>query len=282
MNFSSILGIIMGTAIILGAIFLSAIEPDIYFNGPGLLIVIGGTLAATLVSFPMTELRKVFRLIGYILKHEEYSVRQDVSEIAHAARLRMRGDFARIEDQLVKIQNPFLRTGIQLVVDGTPQDEITNILNWRIRRLRERERAEAHIFHTMSSYAPAFGMFGTLVGMVNMLYSVNGPDLLSIGHNMAVALMTTLYGLLLANLIFKPVATKLERRTETRVMVMHMIVEGTILLAGNRSPAFIRETLKSFIASYDDELKGAHKYEDELRTPSLVGSALRKKDQEEK
>ena len=280
MNFSSILGIIMGTSLILGAIFLSAIEPNIYFNGPGLLIVLGGTLAATLVSFPMSELRKVFRLVGYILKHEEYSIREDVSEITHAARLRMRGDFARIEDQLVNIKNPFLRTAIQLVVDDTPPEEIISVLNWRIRRLRERERAEAHIFHTMSAYAPAFGMFGTLVGMVNMLYSVNGPDLMGIGHNMAVALMTTLYGLLLANLILKPIAIKLERRTETRVMVMHMIVEGTMLLASNRSPALIKETLKSFIAQYDDELKGAHKYEDELRVPNTIGSAVKKNDPE--
>lgn len=280
MNYSSVLGIIAGTMLIVASIFLSAVQPNIYFNAAGLLIVVGGMIAATLVSFPMQELKKVFRLIGYILKHEDYSVRQDVSEITHAARLRMRGDFARIEDQLVNIKNPFLRTAIQLVVDDTSPDEIISVLNWRIRRLRERERAEAHIFHSMSSFAPAFGMFGTLVGMVNMLYSVNGPDLMGIGHNMAVALMTTLYGLLLANLILKPIAIKLERRTEARVMVMHMIVEGTMLLASNRSPAFIKETLKSFIAQHDDELKGAHKYEDELRVPNLIGSAIKKNDSE--
>ncbi|MDX8398430.1 MAG: MotA/TolQ/ExbB proton channel family protein [Mariprofundaceae bacterium] len=281
MNFSSMLGIIAGIILIFGSMFLSAIEPGIYFNATGLLIVFGGTLAATLISFPMSELRSVTQLVGHVLRHESYSVRADVDEISKASRLRMQGDFARIEDQLAGIENPFLRTGIQLVVDDTPQDEIVNLLNWRIKRLRERERAEAHIFHTMASYAPAFGMFGTLIGMVNMLYTVNGPDLASIGHNMAVALMTTLYGLLLANLIFKPVAIKLERRTETRVMVMHMVVEGTILLAGNRSPAFIRETLKSFIANVDDELKGAHNYEDELRTPNLIGSALNKKNEKD-
>jgi len=166
-----------------------------------------------------------------------------------------------------------LRTSIQLVIDNTPADEIVNILQWRIKRLREQERAEAQIFHTMSVYAPAFGMFGTLVGMVNMLYSVNGPDLLNVGHNMAVALMTTLYGLILSNLIFKPIAIKLERRTEKRAMIMRMIVEGTIMLAGNRSPVFIRETLKSFSAQYSDELKGSSSsFNDELRAPSKRGA----------
>ena len=264
MNISTVIGILVGVGLILASIFLSAVQPGVYVNGPGLLVVIGGTMAATLVSFPMQELQRVASIIRLVFRHEEYSIREDVSEIANAARLRMRGDFARIEDQLDRIENPFLRTAIQLVVDGTPQEEIMSMLNWRVRRLQERERAEARIFHTMATYAPAFGMFGTLVGMVNMLYDVNGPDLMSTGHNMAVALMTTLYGLILSNLIFKPIAIKLERRTEARVMVMHMIMEGTILLAENRSPAFIRETLKSFVAQHEDELRGGRSEEDLL------------------
>ncbi|NWF39714.1 chemotaxis protein MotA [Mariprofundus sp. NF] len=273
MDLSTIAGILVGIGLIVVSIFLSAVEPNVYINLPGLLVVIGGTLAATLVSFPTQELGKVWRVLGHVFRNTQYSVRDDISEIAHAARLRRHGDLARIEDQLERIANPFLRTSIQLVIDNTPADEIVNILQWRIKRLREQERAEAQIFHTMSVYAPAFGMFGTLVGMVNMLYTVNGPDLLNVGHNMAVALMTTLYGLVLSNLIFKPIAIKLERRTEKRAMIMRMIVEGTIMLAGNRSPVFIRETLKSFSAQYSDELKGnSSAFNDELRAPSKRGT----------
>ena len=273
MDLSTIAGILVGIGLIVVSIFLSAVEPDVYINLPGLLVVIGGTIAATLVSFPTQELGKVWRVLGHVFRNTQYSVRDDISEIAHAARLRRHGDLARIEDQLERIANPFLRTSIQLVIDNTPADEIVNILQWRIKRLREQERAEAQIFHTMSVYAPAFGMFGTLVGMVNMLYTVNGPDLLNVGHNMAVALMTTLYGLVLSNLIFKPIAIKLERRTEKRAMIMRMIVEGTIMLAGNRSPVFIRETLKSFSAQYSDELKGSSSsFNDELRAPSKRGA----------
>jgi len=264
MNISTIIGIIFGIGLIVLSVFLSSVAPGVYVNGPGLLVVVGGTLSATLISFPMYELQQVFQIIGYVFRNEEYSIKQDVSELANAARLRMRGDFARIEDQLNRIENPFLRTAIQLVADDTPQEEIMSILNWRVRRLQEREEAQAHIFHTMAAYSPAFGMFGTLIGMVNMLYDVNGPDLMSTGHNMAVALMTTLYGLVLSNLIFKPIAIKLERRTEARVMVMHMIMEGTILLAENRSPAFIRETLRSFVTQHEDELRGVRSEDDVL------------------
>lgn len=267
MDLSTIAGIITGLGLIVLSIFLSAVQPDVYVNLPGLLIVIGGTIAATLVSFPTQELAKVGRVLGNVFRNREYSIRDDISELAHAARLRRHGDLARIEDQLERIANPFLRTSIQLVIDNTPPDEIVNILQWRIKRLREQERAEAQIFHTMSSYAPAFGMFGTLVGMVNMLYGMNGPDLLNVGHNMAVALMTTLYGLILSNLIFKPIAIKVERRTEKRAMIMRMIVEGTIMLAGNRSPVFIRETLKSLSAQHSDELRSeSGSFTDELRS----------------
>ncbi|MDQ6996271.1 MAG: MotA/TolQ/ExbB proton channel family protein [Mariprofundus sp.] len=255
MDLSTIAGIMAGIGLIVLSIVLSAVQPDVYINLPGLLIVIGGTIAATLVSFPTQELGKVWQVLGHVFRNHEYSIADDIAEIANAARLRRHGDLARIEDQLARIANPFLRTAIQLVIDNTPADEIVNILQWRIKRLREQERAEAHIFHVMSVYAPAFGMFGTLVGMVNMLFGLNGPDLLNVGHNMAIALMTTLYGLILSNLIFKPIAIKLERRTEKRAMIMRMIVEGTIMLAGNRSPVFIRETLKSFSVHHDDELR---------------------------
>ncbi|ATX78592.1 chemotaxis protein MotA [Mariprofundus aestuarium] len=269
MDFSTIAGILAGFGLIVLSIFLSAVEPGIYVNLTGLIIVIGGTMAATLVSYPTHELKKISRALANVFHRTEYSIRDDIYEIAQAARFRRHGNLAGIEERLAKIENPFLRTSIQLVVDNTPADEIVNMLQWRIKRLREKERAEAQIFHTMAAYAPAFGMFGTLVGMVNMLYGVNGPDALNMGHNMAVALMTTLYGVLLANLIFKPVAIKLERRTEKRTMIMRMIVEGAIMLASDRGPIFIRETLKSFSAQYEDELRGSSdSHDDELRTSS--------------
>ncbi len=266
MDFSTIAGIMAGFGLVVLSIIISAVEPGIYINLPGLIIVFGGTMAATLISFPAHELKKSSKALGKVFRRTKYSIRDDILEIAQVARFRRHGNLALIEERLSKIENPFLRSSIQLVVDNTPADEIVNMLQWRIKRLGEKERAEAQIFHTMASYAPAFGMFGTLVGMVNMLYSVNGPDSINMGHNMAVALMTTLYGVLLANLIFKPVAIKLERRTEKRTMIMRMIVEGAIMLASDRGPVFIRETLKSFSAQYEDELQGSSdSNDDELR-----------------
>lgn len=121
--------------------------------------------------------------------------------------------------------------------------------------MKIRERAEAQIYRTMAVFAPAFGMLGTLVGLVNMLQGMGDSNMAKIGADMAFALLTTLYGVALANLFFKPIAIKFERRTERRVQLMNMIREGVLLIAKGRSPAYIREYLTTFFAHVEDELK---------------------------
>ena len=138
-----------------------------------------------------------------------------------------------------------------------PVEDILNLLQWRITRLKAREHAEAQVYRVMGGYTPAFGMVGKLLGLVNMLYDMGGDSFGSIGVNMAVALITTFYGIVLSSLIFKPIAVKLERRTEQRVALLSMVMEGVVLISEKRTPSFIRETLLSFIAQYKDRVRGA-------------------------
>jgi chemotaxis protein MotA len=159
-----------------------------------------------------------------------------------------------VEEALEKVANPFLKTGVQLVIDRAPQEDIEDLLQWRISRLRAREHAEAQLFRLMASFAPAFGMVGTLIGLVNLMFLLGDGDITSIGQQMALALMTTFYGVLLSNLVFKPVAVKLERRTEQRVVLMNMIMQGVSMMSQRRGPALMRETLNSFMAQYQDEI----------------------------
>lgn len=111
------------------------------------------------------------------------------------------------------------------------------------------------MFRTMALYAPAFGMVGTLIGLVNMLAVIDLGDLSLVGEHMAVALLSTFYGIVLANLVFKPIAVKLERRTEDRLITMNMIMEGVSLLSRRQAPAFIEATLNSFVVQHQDELQ---------------------------
>jgi chemotaxis protein MotA len=256
MNSSTVLGILTGLLLLGGTIWLTTDDVGLFLNLPSLIIVLVGTMAATLISYPMQEVLRVFGLLGIVFKSDRQSFAKTVDEVVTIARLlHKQEDLPKIEEALGTVGNPFLRMGLQLVIDGTHSDDIINLMEWRIGRMQAKEHAEASIFHSMSHFAPAFGMFGTLVGLVSMLGSLGSSDFAVLGKYMSLAVMTTLYGVLLANLVFKPVAVKLERRTESRVMLMNMTLEGVLLIRERRTPSFIRQTLASFAANYEDELR---------------------------
>ncbi len=255
MNPSTVLGIIGGLLLLILTVMYTAVDYGVFWNVPGLGIVLGGTLAATLASYPLHEVLRVFRVFIIVLRSERYYAKEDMEEIVEVSRQWFKGNLAAIESRLNEIKNPYLRMGIQLVIDDTPLEDVLDLLQWRMTRLRSKEDAEAQVFRTMAMFAPAFGMLGTLVGLINMLFSMQGNDFEHIGFNLAIALITTFYGIILANLVFKPIAIKLERRTEQRIMLMNMVLEGITLMSKGRSPAYIRETLKSFMARYEDEIR---------------------------
>lgn len=258
MNPSTLIGI-LASSIMLGSIlFFTAETPQSFINAPGFGIVIAGTLAATFISYPLREVLRVVRLVGIVFRRENTYIRDDIQELVDMSRLWIKGDVRSVEDALESTRSPFLRNGMQLVIANVKEDEIFDMLQWRIARLKAREKAEADIFRTMAAYAPAFGMLGTLVGLVNMLEVMDAGNLDVIGPRMAVALLTTFYGILLSNLVFKPIAVKLERRTEERMISMHMVLEGISLITRRRLPSFIEETLNSFVADYHDEIRGSN------------------------
>ncbi|NVK86779.1 MAG: MotA/TolQ/ExbB proton channel family protein [Gammaproteobacteria bacterium] len=273
MNLSTIVGVLVGLAIVAVVIAFTAIDALAFLNLPGLIIVLGGTLAATLVSYPFKEFGRLFKLLGLVLYDNHLNAQRQVDEIEQLARKWFRDDIRGVESDLESINNTFLKTGVQLVIDKTPLPDVIDLLHWRITRLRTQEQAEAQMFLSMASYAPAFGMLGTLIGLINMLTIMDNRNFSEIGFHLAIALVTTFYGLLLANLIFKPVATKLERRTERRVMLMTMVMEGITLMSQRRTPSFIKATLESFIAQHEDELHQPVAL-DELDEPNLRSQRL--------
>lgn len=257
MNLSTTLGLLLGLTLVVLAIGLTASDPGSYLNGAGFLIVCGGTVAATLVAYPMAEVRRVLRSLQRAMQEEKLDSSHAIDELVEIAKHWNRGDAREVENRLQHSRNGFLRTGVQLLIDKAPPEDVLTLLHWRINRMKAKERAEAQIFRSMAAFAPAFGMVGTLLGLINMMQIMADRDLLEIGTNMALALVTTFYGLLLANLVFKPIAIKLERATEQRVMLMTMVQEGISLLSQRRGPAVLRETLQSFIQHYDNELDTA-------------------------
>jgi chemotaxis protein MotA len=255
MNPSTLIGMIASVVLLGVLIFFAADDPWLFVDLPGLGIVLVGTMAATFLSYPMGEVLRVFKLIKTVMRNERLYTERDIEELVDVSRLWMRDDPVLVEKALPRISNPFLRTGVQLVIDRIPEEDILDLLQWRISRMKAKEAAEAQLFRVMASYAPAFGMIGTLVGLINLMDVIASGDLVVIGRHLAVALMTTFYGILLANLVFKPVAVKLERRTEQRVVLMNMVLQGISMMCARRSPSLMRETLNSFVAHREDEIR---------------------------
>lgn len=254
MNPSTLIGIVASILLLGVVLFFSAADPRLFLNAPSLAIVLVGTMAATFISYPLREVVRVFGLIGTVMRNERLYTKTDMEDLINISRIWMSGDIRAVEAGLEKISNPFLKTGVQLVIDMTPDEEIMELLQWRIARLRAKEHAEAQLFRVMANFAPAFGMLGTLIGLVNLMFLLGDGDMTAIGQQMALALITTFYGVLLANLVFKPVAVKLERRTEQRVVLMNMILQGISMMSQKRGPAIMRETLNSLMMQYDDEI----------------------------
>ncbi len=255
MNSSAWLGVMATVLLLASVLLLSADSPITLINLPGLAIVLFGTLGAVFISYPFKEVLRVIRLAIRVFQGGGRRNDQDIEALVNLARLWFSGDPRKVEAALKKVRNPFLRTGVELVIDNTPEQEVLDMMRWRMVRMKARERAEAQMFRSMALYAPAFGMVGTLVGLVNMLAIIDMEQLALVGERMAVALLSTFYGIVLANLVFKPIAVKLERRTEERLITMNMVMEGVSLMSRRRAPSFIEATLNSFVVQHHDELE---------------------------
>ncbi len=242
-DIATIAGIIVGVAVVTMAIAMGS-SFDIFINVPSLLIVFGGTFAATLIKFPLSG---VFVALPLGLKAAFMNDKTEPREYIRAAiRLskRARKDGAHtLEDS--KVANPFFRKGVQLVADGRDQDYIRKILTQEMARSIEREELGSRIFAAIGDAAPAFGMFGTLVGLVQMLASMEDPA--KIGPAMAVALITTLYGVLVANLLAIPIADKLEAKSRQDRELRALIIECVFQIHNRANPTEMMEVLESFL-----------------------------------
>lgn len=255
MNSSTLIGIVVALATLAAAIFSSAPDAVAFINMPGLGIVLGGTAAALFIGYPLSEIRRIVPLLRLIFRAEKVDTQRDIDELVALAHSWAGGNVHEVERELQKVTNPFLRTGVQLIIDNTPEDQIAELLHWRMARMHAREQAESQMFRTLASFAPAFGMLATLIGLVNLMTVLGSQGMDVIGRQMGIALIATFYGILLANLVCKPIAIKLERRTEQRMVVMNMVLQGISMMCERRGPAMVRETLNSFMEYVEDEIR---------------------------
>lgn len=243
------IGLLVGFGmLIFGVITNGGISGFLSFVDPAsMLIVVGGLLAGLLVSFPLKDMKHMFTVIRHGFSHNEQNLSGLIKTFVHLSDRARREGLLSLETQLDGVDDPFIRKGILLAVDGIEPDVINDIMNAEIVAMEERHRKGRSILEKAGEYAPAWGMIGTLIGLVLMLKSLNDPS--SLGPNMAIALLTTLYGTLLANLFFLPLASKLALKTEQEVFFKQIIIEGVIGVQSGQNPKLLEEKLSAFLSS---------------------------------
>lgn len=248
MDMSTLAGIIAGCAFMIISILLDG-ELGSYYDLPSIMITLGGTFAATLVAYPFERLAsmpKVAKNLFFSIEEKPQNIISTIIELANIAR---KEGLLALEEAAYRIGDPFLQKGILLIVDGTDPELVRNILETELNFTEERHEEAQGVFETMASLAPGFGMIGTLIGLINMLRKLDDPS--SIGPSMSVALVTTFYGSLLANLFFSPMATKLKYKSSREMLLKEIMLEGMLSIQAGENPRIIEEKLKAFLPPKD-------------------------------
>lgn len=245
MDIATLLGIVSAFGLVIMAITMGG-GLSLFINPPSLMIVIGGTLGATMMNYPIKEVIGAVGVVKNVFLSRSIGLGDLIRQFVEFASKARREGILALESDAGEIDDDFLRKGVQLLVDGLEPHAIQEILDTEVDFVRERHQLGAEIFSTMGSFAPALGMIGTLIGLVQMLQSMDDPS--SIGPAMAVALLTTFYGSVMANLVCIPIAGKLRTRSKEESLAKELIIQGVIGLTKGDNPRVLEQKLLVFMA----------------------------------
>ena len=240
----TLIGILAGTFLIVVAIIRGG-DAGIFINLNSFLIVIGGTIATGFIAFPSKKITGIIPIIQQAFKPNIYEPQDYVDDIMRLATKYRSGGMKQLENAESDLDNRFLKSGIAMIVDGYNGKEIHEIMEREMQSMQERHNNGQKILRFMSVQAPVFGMAGTLIGLIQMLMHIDNPD--TIGPALATALITTFYGLLLANLVMTPLATKLATRTEMESTLFRAIRVGVMGIHERTNPQRIQRTMNALL-----------------------------------
>ena len=242
MDIATFFGIIIGFILVVGAIFMGG-DTSVFINIPGMMIVVGGSFAATCVNFPLGEIYQSFQAAIKTFSSRKTTTNEVVNTMVRIAEISRREGLLALED--IKTKNPFLKKACQLISDNADSAVIHDALRIEITSMKKRHAISQDVLKKMATYSPSFGMIGTLIGLVQMLSQLSNPS--TIGPAMAVALLTTFYGTIMSTLIFQPLAGKLKSRSLHESLQLEIIFEGAKCILENNNPRIVYEKLSSFV-----------------------------------
>ena len=243
MDFATLIGLVGAILLISSAIILGA-SPGMFINPPSLLIVIGGTLLVVLAKFSLAQFFDAFKVAARAFKFKLPETQASIEELVEIANIARKEGVLGIEGR--EVSSPFLGQGIQMLVDGQDGNTIKQFLNKERLMTLEHNRSGAKVFTAMADVAPAMGMIGTLIGLVQMLSNMEDPK--SIGPAMAVALLTTLYGAMIATMIATPIADKLSLRMTEEARMQSLYIDALVAIQEGTNPRIIEQMLSSYLS----------------------------------
>ena len=260
-DFGTLIGLLAGIGIVTVGIIAGGGNIYWFMNFNSLLIVVGGTFAATMVNLPIKAVSNVFNILKNVFKGEDYDYSGVIDEIVQKATKARKDGLLSLESDIPKIRDGFFKNGIELAINERDAKRLRTFLNLEMNNIHSRHIAGQELFLYMASYAPAFGMLGTVLGLIIMMNNFASGDNQSdisfsvaerfaeLLSGMGLALITTFYGVFFANMIFLPVGGKLKRRSENEMMLKNIVVEGIISIHAREHPVLIREKLMTFVPS---------------------------------
>ena len=244
MDIATIIGVLSGIGLVIGSILMNS-GLDIFIDIPSLMIVIGGTIAATLINYPIKEFLKVMGLFGKVFMSKTADPLKIVDQMFDLGNVAKKEGLLALEKSMKETKDEYLIKALQMTVDGLPTEIMEVQLKQEISVNRSSHKVGWEIMGAMGAFCPAFGMVGTLIGLIQMLADLSDPS--SIGPKMAVAMITTFYGSLFANLFFMPMAGKLQRRSASETQEKTLLFEGVMGIRNGENPKIMRERLMIYV-----------------------------------
>lgn len=245
MDLATVIGLLVAWGAIVAALLMEGGQLKDLLIPSALVIVVGGTLGATIVSFSLRQLMGLPAIIRNAFYARDTDLRDIIDLMVDFARIARKQGILVLEEAAGGIDNKFLRTGVQLVVDGVPSEMVREILETEIISLQERHKVGENIFSTMGGFAPTLGIIGTVMGLIHMLSSLDQPG--KMGPAIASAFVATLYGVALANLVLLPISSKLKARTAEEIIAYDMMVEGILSIQAGDSPRMVEAKMLAFL-----------------------------------
>jgi chemotaxis protein MotA len=246
MNIATIIGLLVGGGALLVGYILEGGNPASLIAPTAVVIVFGGTIGTTLVSYPLGAVLKLPKLFLLTLKSPGQRADEIIALFLKLSDMARRDGLLALEGEAQNIDDHFIKKGVMLVIDGTDSEVVEEILMNDIASMEDRHKVNYKVFEAMGGYAPTMGVLGTVMGMVVVLSHLADPE--ELGHSIAVAFLATLYGVGSANLVYLPLASKLKLQSEHEAFERRMVVQGILAIQRGDNPAIVGEKLTSFLS----------------------------------